>query len=522
MYDHVIVGAGSAGCVLAARLSEDGAVRVLLLEAGPRDRKAEIHIPAAFSKLFKTPLDWQFHTEEQPALANRRLYWPRGKVLGGSSSLNAMIYMRGHRRDYDGWRELGNEGWGFDDVLPYFKKAEDQARLRTSYHGTGGPLHVSDLRCINPLTGVFLQACAACGIAANDDFNGAVQEGAGLYQVTQQAGRRVSCAGAYLRPALRRRNLTVLTDAQATRVVLQGDRAVGVEYRHGGKLQQAQAGSEVILSGGAVNSPHLLLLSGIGPAEHLRQFGIVVAADLPGVGGNLQDHLLTGASYQCTRPVTLDRAETLGNLLKFLFLRRGPLTSNIAEAGGFVRIGAQADVPDVQLYFGPAYYIEHGFVRPPGYGFSLGACPLRPFSRGRLRLHSSDPLEAPAIDPYYLEDPRDLELLLQGMRMTRRIAHCAVFDTYRGDEFLPGAKVQSDDDVRLHIRRYAETLYHPVGTCKMGKDPAAVVNARLQVHGVRGLRVVDASVMPTLPGGNTNAPTIMIAEKAADLIRKGG
>jgi choline dehydrogenase len=520
VYDYVIVGAGTAGCVLASRLSEDSAVRVLLLEAGPADRKAHIHVPAAFSKLFKTAVDWQYHTEEQVHLNNRRLYWPRGRVLGGSSSINAMIYIRGHPSDYDGWKALGNAGWGYADVLPYFKKAEDQERLHTEYHGRGGPLHVADLRCVNPLTRVFLSACGDRGITSNDDFNGACQQGAGLYQVTQRGGQRHSTAAAYLRPARRRRNLTIRTQALATRILLEGRRAIGVEYLLGGKTEQARAEVEVILSGGSINSPHLLLLSGIGPADHLRSLGIAVSVNLPGVGQNLQDHLLTGVSYACTQPISLDRAENLANILRYLFLRRGPLTSNIGEAGAFVESTTQTGVPGLQLYFAPAYFIQHGFLRPPGYGFSIGACPLRPFSRGEIRLRSTDPREPPAIQPRYLEDPRDLDLLVEGLQLARWIAASAAFDPHRGPEYLPGEKVQTDGELREHIRRWAETLYHPVGTCKMGADPLAVVNDRLQVHQLQALRVVDASVMPTLPGGNTNAPTIMIAEKAADLIRR--
>jgi choline dehydrogenase len=521
MYDYIVVGAGSAGCVLAARLTEDPRVRVLLLEAGPRDRRAEIHIPAAFSKLFKSSLDWQYYTVEQAHLGERRLYWPRGRVLGGCSSINAMIYIRGHPSDYDAWRALGNEGWGFADVLPYFKKSEDQQRIRNDHHGTDGPLQVTDLRCVNPLTHVFLSACAQAGIPANEDFNGDRQVGAGLYQVTQCSGRRVSAAGAYLRPALGRRNLTVLTCAQATRILQDNGRAVGVEYLHAGRRHQARADAEVILAGGAVNSPQLLLLSGIGPASDLRQHGVSVTVDLPGVGKNLQDHLLVGVTYACTRSISLDRAENLRNVLKYLVRGKGPMTSNIAEAGAFVRTTSQVDVPDMQLYFAPAFYIEHGFIRPSGCGFSVGACPLRLGSRGQLRLGSADPLEAPAIDPQYLTDPRDLEMLLEGAHLARRIAHCPAFDAYRGAEVRPGEKVDTEAEIRDHIRQSVETLYHPIGTCKMGKDSMAVVNDRLQVHGVANLRVADASVMPTLPGGNTNAPTIMIAEKAADMIRRG-
>ena len=518
MLDFIVVGAGSAGCVLASRLTEDASVRVLLLEAGERDWRPRFHIPAAFFQLFKTSVDWQYYTEEEPHLHGRKLYWPRGKALGGCSSINAMIYMRGHPRDYDGWAAGGADGWDWTGVLPYFKKAQHQERGACAHHGVGGPLHVADLRSPNELSKVFLQACAEVGVPANGDFNGSSQEGAGLYQVTQKSGRRCSAAAAYLRPARRRPNLTVATEAHATRLLFEGGRAVGVEYLRGGKPHRATAG-EVLLCGGAVESPHLLLLSGVGPREELERFGVPIVADSPGVGRNLQDHPLAGAVFHCTRPVTLDKAETPGNFLRFLLFGRGPMTSNLAEAGAFVRVDPASPVPDLQLYFVPAYYIDHGATRPAGYGFSLGACLLRPESRGEVRLRSRDPLVAPAIRPHYLEADSDMRRLLQAVRLVRRIGRSTAFDPYRGDELLPGPKIETEAELTDYVRRRVETLYHAVGTCKMGVDPMSVVDPRLRVHGVRGLRVVDASVMPTLPGGNTHAPVVMIAEKAADLIR---
>jgi choline dehydrogenase len=518
MFDYVVVGAGSAGCVVASRLSEDAAVRVLLLEAGGADRHPFIHVPAAFSRLFKTSVDWQLHTEPQGHLRQRRLYWPRGKVLGGSSSINAMIYMRGHCQDYDDWHALGNDGWSFADVLPYFKKSENQQRGASEYHGIGGPLDVTDLPAPNILTRAFLQACTQVGLPSNDDFNGPKQEGVGLNQVTVKAGRRVSAARAYLAPARRRPNLTIVTGAHATRALMEGSRAVGVEYLWCGRLRQARAGREVILCGGAVHSPQLLMLSGIGPRQHLEALGIPVRIDLPGVGQNLQDHVLIGACYACTKPVTLDRAATLQNFLRAWFQRKGPLISNVAEAGGFVRTEPRLGRPDVQLYFTPAYYIEHGFVRPPGHGFCLGVCLLRPRSRGEITLAGRDPRQPPRVQPRYLDDPADLPPLVAGLQLVRRIAQAPAFAPYRGTERLPGAHVATDEQLAEDTRNRLETLYHPAGTCKMGKDALSVVDPCLRVHGVTGLRVADVSIMPALIGGNTNAPAIMIAEKAVDLM----
>jgi choline dehydrogenase len=519
-YDYVIVGAGAAGCVLANRLSADPSVRVLLLEAGPEDSKLEIGIPAAFSKLFKSPLDWAYETVEQAHLAGRRLYWPRGKVLGGSSSLNAMIYSRPTPADHAAWEGLGNPGWGWSAVLPYYRRSERQQHGASELHGGDGPLCVSDLRSPNPLTRVFLDACAASGLPATTDFNGPEPEGVGLFQVTQRRGRRHSAADAYLRPARGRPNLTVLTGAQATRVLFDGHRATGVAYLQRGHVRTVQAEREVLLAGGAINSPQLLLLSGVGPADHLRAQGISPVLDLPGVGQNLQDHLAVVATYACTRPLSLASAERLPNLLAYLLFRRGPLTSNVAEAGGFLKTRPDLPSPDLEIVFGPTYYMAHGAANPPGHGFSIGAVLQHPTSRGWLGLRSADPLAPPLIQPNYLSSARDLEVLVQGTRLARQLARARPFDAVRGAEVWPGPNVPDGDDAALvaFVRGTAETLYHPIGTCTMGTDPLAVVDPGLRVHGLEGLRVVDASVVPIQLTGHTQAPTIMLAERAADLV----
>ncbi|MBN9391408.1 MAG: choline dehydrogenase [Chloroflexi bacterium] len=519
MYDYLVIGAGSAGCVLANRLTEDPNCTVLLVEAGGSDKKREISIPAAFSKLFKTAWDWAYETQEQPELNNRRLYWPRGKMLGGSSSLNAMIYIRGHRQDYDGWAALGNAGWSFEEVLPYFKKAENQERGASQYHGVGGPLNVSDLRTINPLTQAFVRSGEEAGLKFNPDFNGADPEGVGFYQVTQKRGQRDSTATAYLKPALQRPNLTVITDSQVTRLLVENKKVVGVVYQHNGHLTEMKAGREVLLCGGAINSPQLLLLSGIGPAEHLRSLGIEVVLDLPGVGRNLQDHLVTGVAYTCSQPLSLADAEKLGHVANYLLFRKGPLSSNVAEGGGFVKTVPDAPIPDLQFHFAPVYFINHGFIRPQGHGFMIGPTLIHPKSRGYLELCSADPLAAPLIQPRYLSDPQDWAVLVAGFKLARKIGEAGAFDAYRKEEYLPGPAAQDDEAIRQHISNYSETLYHPTGTCKMGNDEMAVVDSHLRVRGVEGLRVVDTSIMPEIVGGNTNAPVIMIAEKAADLIR---
>ncbi|HEX6183881.1 MAG TPA: choline dehydrogenase [Pyrinomonadaceae bacterium] len=516
-YDYVIVGAGSAGCVLARRLSEDAGARVLLLEAGEPDRRREIHIPAAFAKLFKTSCDWDYETEPQPHLGGRRLYWPRGKMLGGSSSMNAMIYIRGHRSDFDAWRDAGNEGWGFDEVLPYFKKAEHRERGADAFHGAGGPLNVADLRTVNPLSRAFVAAAAELGHALNEDFNGARQEGFGFYQVTQKGGRRCSAAAAYLKPALRRPNLTVLTGAHATRLLFEGVRASGVEYVREGRAERARAGREVLLSGGAVNSPQLLMLSGVGPADELRRLGVEPLADLPGVGRNLQDHLIVAVAYACTRPVSLASAEAGRHVANYLLFKKGPLTSNVGEAGGFVRTRPGLAAPDLQFHFGPVYYLSHGFVRPEGHGFTIGPTLIRPESRGHITLRSADPFDPPSIQPCYLEAEADLRTLVEGVKVARELAHTKALGGYRGAAVCE--KLGTDEEIAEHVRDAAETIYHPTGTCRMGDDALAVVDARLRVRGVEGLRVVDASVMPSIVGGNTNAAVIMLAEKAADAIK---
>jgi choline dehydrogenase len=502
VFDYIVIGAGGAGCVLASGLSENRECNVLLIEAGPPDRKREIHMPAAFSKLFKTPLDWNFATEPQEPLNGRRLYWPRGKMLGGSSSMNAMVYVRGRPADFDGWRDLGNAGWGFEEVLPFFKRLE-------------AAVSITGLRSVNPLSRAFLDACKQTGMRLNPDFNDASQEGAGLFRVMQKNGRRWSAADSYLRPALRRGNLTVWTGIQASRILIENGRAAGVEYFQKGSTQQVRASREVILSAGAIGSPQLLLLSGIGPLKQLEAQGISVQADLPGVGENLQDHLSVGESYFCTQPVSLTDIETFTNLVKYFVLKNGPLTSNIAEAGAFVKSQPGLAQCDLEFHFAPVHYIDHGFAKPGGHGFSLGPSLLTPKSRGRITLRSIDPLESPAIDPAYLSDPGDLPPLVEGIRLARRIASAAAFDSFRGKP------VFDEDDPEAHIRGRAETLYHPTGTCKMGADPMSVVSPQLEVHGIAGLRVADASVMPVIVGGNTLAATMMIAEKAVQMITNG-
>jgi choline dehydrogenase len=525
VYDYIIVGAGSAGCVLAHRLSTDPSVRVLLLEAGGRDWHPFIHMPAGLAKLVgRKGVNWDYHTEPEPALDHRRLWWPRGKVLGGSSSINAMCYIRGHREDYDQWAAAGCTGWDFESVLPYFKRAEDNTRGADAFHGRGGPLGVTDLRHINVLSQVSVEAAVAAGFARNRDFNGATQEGFGLYQVTQRDGRRCSAATAYLAPARGRANLKVLTRALTERVEFEGDRAVAVRYRRFGRSHRVEAAREIILAGGAVNSPQLLMLSGIGPADHLRSHGIRVRLDRPSVGANLQDHLDACTLRKSLKRVTYDRVSDLLLGLQYFLFRTGVGTSNIAEAGGFVRSRLAPDArPDLQFHFVPAMLDDHGRNRLPGDGFTLHVCTLRPLSRGRIDLASADPRAKAAIRPNYLSDPegRDLATLVEGVKLSRQIFAAAPFNAYRGEEIFPGAEKSSDAEIVAFIRAKAETIYHPVGTCRMGSDADAVVDPELRVRGVQGLRVVDASVMPTLIGGNTNAPVIMIAERAADLIRRG-
>jgi choline dehydrogenase len=521
-YDFVIVGAGSAGCVLANRLSENPNRRVLLLEAGPSDWHPFIHMPAGIAKLVgQKGINWDYYTEPEAQLENRRLWWPRGRVLGGSSSINAMCYIRGTASDYDGWAQAaGDERWAWRNVLPMFKQLENNTRGANDWHGVGGSLNVSDLLYRNPLSQAFIDAAVASGYARNDDFNAAEQAGFGCYQVTQKNGARASAAAAFLKPARGRKNLTVLTRAATERVLLSGSRAVGVDYRHHGRLTRAEAG-EVILCGGAINSPQLLMLSGIGPADHLREHGIAVAHDLRGVGSNLQDHLDVCTLQRSTQPITYDKLNDAAVAWEYLTRRKGPGTSNIAEAGGFVRSRFAPDADcDVQFHFVPALLDDHGRHRLPGYGYTLHACFLHPRSRGAIRLRSVDPAAPATIHANYLSDAEgfDLKMMIEATKLSREIFAQAPFDAYRGAEIFPGVEAKSDADLETFVRKKAETIYHPVGTCRMGQDDNAVVDAELRVRGIEALRVVDASIMPTLVGGNTNAPTIMIAEQAARMM----
>lgn len=524
MYDYIIVGAGSAGCVLANRLSAEPGNRVLLLEAGKKDSSPLIHMPAGIGQLMQgTTYNWAFNTAPEQALGNRRLYWPRGKGLGGSSSTNGMIYIRGHAQDYDRWRQLGNEGWSYDEVLRYFKRSMNQERGEDAFHGVGGPINVKDGNSSLPAHKLFIEAAMEAGYPFNPDFNGAEQEGVGPYQLTKLGSRRSSASTAYLRPVMDRDNLTVATGARLLRIHLDGKRAVGVSYSQDGKTREASAAAEVIVCAGAVQSPQLLLLSGIGEESQLQQFGIACRHPLPGVGKNLQDHLDVVVQFHCKDPdATLERYTKVHRMaaafFQYLLLGTGPAAENPLEAGGFVKTRPDLEIPDVQLHFIPVFMIDHGRKRGPGPGMCIHVCQLRPGSRGEVTLGSSDPLADPVIKPNYLSAPGDLPVMVQGVKIARHIFHSRAFEPLLGEEYEASRGAETDEAIAAFVRNNAETIYHPVGTCKMGHDDMAVVDARLRVRGIERLRVVDASVMPTLVGGNTNAPTIMIAEKAADMI----
>ena len=536
MYDTIIVGGGSAGCALAGRLSEDPGHRVALIEAGPADRSVLIHCPGGLAVMAKYQLNgWGYHTVPQPGLHGRRGYQPRGKVMGGSSSINAMIYARGHARDYDDWAAQGNPGWSFQDVLPYFKRSEHNERGADDWHGQGGPLNVMDLRSPNPFLPHFLEAGRQAGYPINDDFNGPQQEGIGVYQVTHRNGERFSAAKAYVTPHLGRSNLQVFTDSLTSRVLTEvrdgQGRATGVELRgQGGRGVPQQLmlkpGGEVVLSAGAFGSPQLLMLSGIGPADHLREHGIAVVRDLPGVGANLHDHPDVVMVVNAPQVTDLFGLSLTGawNMLKGIGewrrSRSGMLTTNFAEAGGFIRSAADEPIPDLQLHFVVGKLVDHGRKTVFGHGYSCHVCLLRPRSRGSLRLASADPQVAPLIDPAFLQDPDDVRRLVQGFKLTRDLLSQPALARHGGRESAASAEARSDAQIEQFIRHHADTIYHPVGTCRMGPDEGAVVDARLRVHGVSGLRVVDASIMPSVVGGNTNAPSMMIAEKAADMIRE--
>jgi len=526
-FDYVIVGGGSAGCVLAARLSEDPSVSVCLLEAGRRDSSPLIRVPLGIAVLVPRRLhNWAFKTVPQAGLFGRRGYQPRGKTLGGSSSINAMVYIRGHRSDYDEWAALGNAGWSYDDVLPYFRRSEHNERLSDAWHGRDGPLNVADPRSPSGFTELWLAAAEAQGYARNADFNGAEQEGVGLYQLTQKNGERWSAAAAFLTPNLGRPNLAVRTEARATRVAFEGARAVGVEYRCRGALSVVRARREVVLSAGALQSPQLLLLSGVGDGEELRGMGIPVVAHVPGVGRNLRDHVDFVMAYRSRRKDLIglmpgDVVNAIRSSLRYRLQRRGIFTSNVAEAGGFIKSLPGLAAPDLQLHFCIGILESHGRKLHANRGFSTHVCALRPKSAGRVTLQGADPLAAPLIDPAFYAHPDDLETMVRGFKVARAIMDSPLLAPHRGkDLFTEG--VRTDDEIRDVLRRRSDTIYHPVGTCRMGTDEMAVVDPQLRVRGVAGLRVVDASIMPTLIGGNTNAPTIMIGEKASDLVRGRG